>query len=447
MLGATDYTLFKPMETELLHAARRLAGHHHNLTAKILLESDDEEIQGLLQYLKSKGIKRVSEHWAGGTQALLIELNDHQIMRISRKRQEKNRSTHPIVLQPLFSEIHGRYRLEFLPEVHTLEEICAKDELAKKYGLSEDPESRKRQAGQFLKQISVDCLHEGMVFNDISVGNVALIKNGSGMNVPVVLDADAVSPLFIRSTVVSDADAFFAPNQSQDFPKTIGDFQHSEAGGIEMLKSLYINQPPDFMYWFMEKHFHGETRMEDYKELIGTLLERLEERVNNPELPNPLEVMSSGERNYLRMALSEAYDYMKDLNKKPKRDNCRTYYREAQEQLLNSLGLKRGFLKGIFSPQKLQRLTEAFDRERPSGVSSVGHLTTDAWAKGVSPSEFAAAIGEACNKHFMANEQGFLDNISDKAQRMGMHRPGLCHRVSDILTRRGAYVRPPASRE
>ena len=104
------------------------------------LDGYRSKLRQILDALEEKGIKRISSNLRGGGFALVLEMNDNQMIRIVTSETKKLQSLPPTVLQPLYTidNVEG-FCIQIMPKVYVLEELFNPDnKLKAEYGLLDE---------------------------------------------------------------------------------------------------------------------------------------------------------------------------------------------------------------------------------------------------------------------------------------------------------------------
>lgn len=171
----------------------QVAGNvHYNATVDTL--NTYHELEKLSATLIKQGFKRLNKNISHGRHAIVLEANNHQMIRIIAKGMEETyRLEDTSILQPLGTiDTLSGYHIEILPKIHTLDEIVEDDGLAKQYGFPSTHKERLAYAGQYMRRLIVDNLKHGNFFYDPDLSNAAIIKDDKGFNTPVIIDAGSV---------------------------------------------------------------------------------------------------------------------------------------------------------------------------------------------------------------------------------------------------------------
>jgi hypothetical protein len=206
-----------------------------------------KSMQGSLKYvlgeLANAGFKRVvSDHVLSGSSALVLEANNHQMIRIVDARDaEKARSKDDDVLQPVNVIPVMGHRVEILPKVHSLLELIKHPEIAEKYGLR----GMVKVAETFLRRLIVENLHKGKFFFDPSISNVGVIQDINGQAVPVIIDSGAVVERAGAGTIC-DLNFISRCNESGVFSEYMGMYPNrTNKTPMEYLEFLATQSYPD----------------------------------------------------------------------------------------------------------------------------------------------------------------------------------------------------------
>ena len=190
-LAPTHYGTFKtPGRVLGKRSIFKVSSAIENCTADGLDAGPDER-QAIVRHLEKMGFRRISSDITGGRFALVMEANNHQMVRIVDTLFEPPRSKASYVLQPTMTTSVEGFRIEVLPKVHTLYELTKDASLAYKYGIDDALD----HAGDFIRQLMTSALRDGKLFYDCSIENIAIVQDAQGHNVPLIMDAGALTKL------------------------------------------------------------------------------------------------------------------------------------------------------------------------------------------------------------------------------------------------------------
>ena len=159
----------------------------------IFTNSEPKEIDELIEYIKKLGFRKVSARPKIGCNGVILEANNHQMIRIEIDGGERQRIVKDYVLWSLKTFKCGRYNIEILPKIHTLAEIVADKNLARAYEFPEGHE--RKEAERLIERLTTDMLHDHELLADGKFPNIAIIKNAKGANIPLCLDPGATEDM------------------------------------------------------------------------------------------------------------------------------------------------------------------------------------------------------------------------------------------------------------
>jgi len=146
-------------------------------------------LKQIVEKLKDFGFREVSPVVLYGSNAIVLEAKNQQMLRIVHCRVEKERAVDDVILQPIetINDI-SNYRVEILPKVLTIKEIIESDELRKEYNI---PSDVNRYVESLVEEIiSASELHGKILFDPL-LENIGIIKSSEGKNIPIIMDSEA----------------------------------------------------------------------------------------------------------------------------------------------------------------------------------------------------------------------------------------------------------------
>jgi len=193
----TDYKSFVDTgevlrREHLLKKISNLAGSDSSEPNTTFVHLDKDGGRGfssLAKNLQEAGLRLVSETVKAGSYALVLESNNHQMIRIASNDCDEKPTGRPDILQPLKTLRIDGCKVDILPKVHSFQEIMRDDALAASYGLPPRPD---RELGQLVTNLIIENWNDGRFLWDCSPANIGLIQDGQGRNVPIIIDPGAV---------------------------------------------------------------------------------------------------------------------------------------------------------------------------------------------------------------------------------------------------------------
>ena len=245
LLSPPDYGAFKPVEQvftldEAQWAPQSVTRPHPTFTHVL---SKPGAIEAIVAKLQDDGFRRVHGKLRYGSAGYVMEGHDNQIIRIVGHAYEQPRPDRPYVLQPITSQIVGDVRIEILPKVHTLAEILASQPLRNAYGYGD--RDRHEVAREILGQMSDLCKSDGYAFSDTKTENIAIVRDVSGNNVPLILDPGAILRLDSATQLPDESLALYTNAQQwhveqlglcRGRPKNVDD-ELAQCGGRDLFSS------------------------------------------------------------------------------------------------------------------------------------------------------------------------------------------------------------------
>jgi hypothetical protein len=147
------------------------------------LASSPEKSRMVLRTLQRNGLNNISPQLLGGNMAVVIELPQQRVLRISDSTIEPQRARDWKILQPVsnLGTIAG-FNVEILPKVKTLDSAIKNGEI------------EKQEAAALIRQSISEFREQGQFLWDCKPENFCLIKSGNN-NVLFLLDSGALAPL------------------------------------------------------------------------------------------------------------------------------------------------------------------------------------------------------------------------------------------------------------
>jgi hypothetical protein len=359
MTERTDYSGFVSTAS-VVDAARHI--HHQdsrllNITSEIM-DSNRGDAQRLAEYLEKLGFRRLhKDNTRYGCNAIVFEGNDSQVIRIVHKRIEKEpRLDSPFILQPIATyDAPGDYRIEVLPEVHTLSELMDEKNipLRENYGVTY---AIGQKLGELKTQLINDALSQNIMIFDAKTANIAVVKNKNGELVPLIIDADAA---------------------------------------CEIPDSSYI----DNNYGHMGRMF----------KVFATILKTVNPEAFHKKAEVCVEALGKVD---VAGAIPIFTDFINDYKAHHAVfTHSAEYYASAQTDHLESLGLTTGAANKVLNDEQLDRALREFVAERThsgeQGLDPTQTVGYHALKAGVSKSEFGAAAKASAAR----SEEGFCHRI------------------------------------
>jgi len=186
LFGEVDYSKFKNID-DVLNENKIYDIYQKNKTASSIVFQDS--LPEIIEKLKDYGFKKISPIVLNGSNAIVLEANNHQIIRIVHSRAEKDRAKDDVILQPIATiDNINNYRVEVLPKVRTIKEIIENDELKKLYNFPDDVSSYVEKLIEEI--ICASAKHEKILFDPL-LENIGIVKSSDGKNIPIIMDSEA----------------------------------------------------------------------------------------------------------------------------------------------------------------------------------------------------------------------------------------------------------------
>jgi hypothetical protein len=201
-LGVVDDSEFVPTgEALAAETLRQKNESWQNSAVAALLENSPAEktgasyprLQSILSWLDAHGFKRLHSRLRAGSYALVLEAENHQMVRIVPVKDEAPRPYLPYMLQPIMSEEVDGFRVEVLPKVLMFNDIMAsvntEHNLVERYGMAG---GFSAALARIARRLMVDAAHDGYMLWDPNSSNIGVIKDAAGNIVPVVVDGGSL---------------------------------------------------------------------------------------------------------------------------------------------------------------------------------------------------------------------------------------------------------------
>lgn len=350
----------------------------HNHTIKNLTNGKFCFFDNIIRELEHSGFRKISKTIFSGTHAVVLEANNHQMIRIVDTDVEQDRPSDPIFLQPIYSikNVQG-YSIEVLPKVHTLFEISRNKELMKEYNLLAPSD-----IGKLIENLMIKTAHDGKFFFDSSSSNIAVIKDENGKNVPIIIDSGAVI----------DASRF-EMGHLHNFSK------------ICLLNAAFL---PEVLKFF-----------KDFIHLADDIIPLLFKNQLN-EYQN-------------RIFLRVGNNYLQHLKNQP--IPAEIDYEAAQEHHLKLLGLTKGEITGVFTQDEIiDFITNRLDYiDKHSSYNPASTVFIRMITDGTYKDQAGKIYNNALNSY---------ERASEKREEIGLEKIGLCHYVEIERERRAGKNHP-----
>ncbi len=348
----TDYSLFDPVDKTVVWLTNSHKEDAPSSNSTVAIMASEREFSSVYGPLKQAGFRRVSRISKQGTDAVILEANDHQMIRIVSSGLEREdigiENVHILKPIDIISSADDEYCIKVFPKVHTLAEILSDDGIAEHYVRREANEGNnqfKKRLKDWTEELTGRLVadmwcDDGEFFFDPKLSNIAIVKDKSGHNVPVVLDRGSM----VKCDDITDEHvlAFLAAYYDNDFSK--------------IKNHTSIEQ--DHLNAFFLAYYHGDSsKLENY--VAG-------KDISQEYVDGFAKDLANNTRQHIDTLLKQQHA-------------SPLLYEEAQKAHLKLLGLTEGKISGVVSSKELTHKVGGGYKEYKGAGSGVCGFSGPVW--------------------------------------------------------------------